>query len=162
ERNQFAPDDLVGLAAAAPAGLDRPALDGLGGIARVCLQGGTVVDAIVQRFKAETAKPKGALTARQSARALAQAGAAAPIGDSLPSVEKAGQEKALEALTPLARPPLGQYDRDKKLTWLDSAWSVLQAALAVPPSPENRAEMEEALRHSVELAPRLKAELGQK
>ncbi len=68
ERNQFSADDLVGLAAAAPKGLDKDTLHGLGAILRQSLAGGTVVEAVVARFKAETPKPIGAaLTARQAA-----------------------------------------------------------------------------------------------
>jgi hypothetical protein len=160
ERNQFAPDDLVGLAAAAPKGeLDKTALTALGGVARQVIDGGTVVESLVARLKAEAAKPlEAALTARQAARILTDADQAAAAGDFLPTLERALARKDLEALNLLARHFLGLHAKENKLVHLEKAWAATQATLA---TPGPRAEQEEALRRAVELAPRLKADLGQ-
>jgi hypothetical protein len=159
ERNQFSPDDLVGLAAAAPKGLDKESLAALGGIAQQAISGGIVVEALAGRFKEETAKPAGAaLTSRQAAKILNAAGQAAELGPFLPPVEQAQAEKDLEAVNLLARHFLGLHAKDKKLAHLEKAWAAIQASLA---TAGPRADHEEALRIAVELAPKLKDELGQ-
>lgn len=162
ERNQFTPEDLVGLAGAAPEKLERETVDTLSGILRVCLQGGTVVEAVVKRFQEEVAKPAPALEARQAARMLAGADQAAETGVFLPPEEKVRAEKDLEFLNLYVRHYLAKYDVDKKLTWLEKAWSATQAVLAVAPEAKQQIDQEEALRLAVELAPRLKEELGER
>jgi hypothetical protein len=162
ERNRIAPDDLIGVAAAAPHGLDKDAINALGGVLSQGLASGTVVEAVVARFKAEAARPSGAaLTARQAARVLAAAGQAAEAGDFLPTLDKARADKDLEALNLLARHYAERHARESKLALLEQAWEATQAALAFPPTAERRADQEEALRKAVELAPKLKEELGQ-
>jgi hypothetical protein len=159
ERNQFSPDDILGLAAAAPKGLDKTSIASIGGILRQALGSGTVVEAVVRRFKAEAAKPSGAaLTARQAARLLSDADQAAEAGDFLPSLEKAQGEKDAEAMNLLARHFAGLYARENKLAFLEKAWTATQATLAAKAS---ESEHGEALRRAVELAPKLRVELGQ-
>jgi hypothetical protein len=159
ERNQFSPDDIIGLAAAAPKGLDKTSIASIGGILGQALGSGTVVEAMVRRFKAETAKPSGAaLTARQAARLLSDAGQAAEAGDFLPSLEMAQGDKDAEAMNLLARHFAGLYARENKLTFLEKAWNATQATLAAK-APQS--EQSEALRRAVELAPKLRVELGQ-
>jgi hypothetical protein len=162
ERNQFSPDDLVGLAASAPRGLDKDTLGPLGGILGRCLDGGAVVETVVARLRAEIAKPAGAaLTRREAARLLAGAGQAADIAPFLPSPEVAEGDGDVEALNLIARQLVAKHARENKLTFLEQAWEVTQAALALKPPPDLRPEQEEALRRAVELAPKLKAELGE-
>jgi hypothetical protein len=160
ERNRYSPDDIVGLAAAAPKGLEKEHIDSLGSLMQQCLHGGTVIEAAVARLKVETAKPKGALTARQAARILLRAGQPADTGDFLPTLAKAQADKDLEALNLLAQFFIGRHGRDSKHVHLEEAWTATQSALALPPVPENRVEQLEALRRAVELAPKLKDELG--
>jgi hypothetical protein len=160
EKNQFTPDDLVGIAAASPEPLERETLESLAGVVRACLGGGTVVEAIVARFKQEVKLPKPALTARQAARLLASADHAGDNGDFLPPEAKARADKDLEGLNLLVRHYMAQYERDKKLTWLEKAWSATQAVLAVAPDVKQRQDSEDALKLAVELAPRVKEELG--
>jgi hypothetical protein len=162
ERNRFSPDDLIGLAAAAPKGLDKDTVSVLGGILGECLGGGTVVETAVVRLRAETAKPSGAaITPRQAAQVLTAAGQSAATGDFLPPLGLAQANKDLQALNLLAQHYLGRHARDNKLAFLEKAWEATQAALAFVPAPEQRSDQEEALRRAVELAPRLKEELGQ-
>jgi hypothetical protein len=162
EKNQISPDDLVGIATASPEPLEREALESLAGVVRACLAGGTVVEAIVGRFKQEVQKPKGALTARQAARLVAAADRPGDNGDFLPPEEKARADKDLEALNLLVRHYMAQYERDKKLAWLEKAWSATQAVLAVAPDAKQRQDQEDALKLAVELAPRVKEELGER
>ncbi len=159
ERNRFTADDVVGIAAAAPKELDKDAVRSLGSVLHQAIEGGTVVEAVVARLKAETDRPSGAaLTARQAAQILTAANQPADSGVFLPPLDKAEADKDVEALNLLARHFLGLHARDSKLTFLEQAWRATQSALA---NPGPRAEHEEALRQAVELAPRLKAELGQ-
>jgi hypothetical protein len=162
EKQRFGPDDLIGLTAAAPAALDKDTLDPLSSILTQCINGGTVIEVIVARLKAETARPKGAaLTVRQAAKLLSSSGHAADAGDFLPSLAKAQTDKDLEGLNLLAQHEIGLHARNSKLTHLEKAWSATQSALALPPTPAARTDQEEALQRAVELAPKLKEELGQ-
>jgi hypothetical protein len=162
ERNQFSPDDLLGLVAAAPKGVDKDALHSLGAILRQSIAGGTVVEAVVARFKAEIAKPSGAvLTGRQAARLLIEGGQAADAGDFLPRLDKAKSDRDVESLNLLAKYFVGRHARENKLSDLEKAWDATQAALAVKHRKEHETDQEEALREAVELAPKLRTELGQ-
>lgn len=162
ERHQITPEDLIGLAAASPEKLETPTLQSLGYLVRACLQNGTVVEAITQRFQQETTRKDPALTTRQAAQLLAHAGQASQLAGFLPSEDRARKEQDLEALNLYSQYYLARYEQDKKLTWLEKAWAVLQTILILPSSSENREQQIAALNHAVELAPRLKAELGQK
>jgi hypothetical protein len=145
-----------------PQGLDKDALHALGAILSQSLAGGTVVEAVVGRFKAETAKPSGAsLTNRQAAHILTEAGQAAESGVFLPGLDKAKAEKDIEALNLLAKHFVGLHARENKLNHLEKAWEAIQAALAVKPAAERRADQVDSLREAVELAPKLRTELGQ-
>jgi hypothetical protein len=162
ERNQLSPDDLLGLAAAAPKGVDKDTLHSLGAILRQSIAGGTVVEAVASRFKAEIAKPSGAvLTARQAARVLVESGEAAAAGAFLPSLDQAKSDRDVESLNLLAKYFTALHARDKKLNDLERAWDATQAALAAPHSKERHDDQEEALREAVALAPKLREELGQ-
>jgi hypothetical protein len=159
ERNRFTPDDIVGLAAAAPKGLTKEIVSSLGSLISQVIDGGIVVEGILARFKAEIGKPSAAvLTRRQAAQLLSAAGQNAVLGHFLPSFEVARGDQDVEALNLLARHFMGLSDTDKKLVYLEKAWAATQSVLAMP-GP--RTEHEAALHRAVELAPRLKAELGQ-
>jgi hypothetical protein len=158
ERHQLAMDDIVGLAAAAPHELTKETIDSLGSLLRQTIATGTVVEAAAARLKSEIAKSaQPALTARQAARMLCSAGETVAAGEFLPTLEKARAAKDLESLNLLARHFLGLHAKDSKLTDLERAWTATQDTLA---NAGPRAEHEEALKRAVDLAPKLKAELG--
>jgi hypothetical protein len=161
ERNQLSTEDVLGLAAAAPRGLDRDAVIALGGLLRLSLSTANVVEHVVKRFQSETVRPQGqaVLTARQAAQILAAADQAADIGVFLPALAKAKADRDDEALNLLARHYLALYARDKKASQLEQAWEATQAALATVTG--RRDDKEEALKRAVELAPKLKEQLGQ-
>lgn len=161
ERNKFATDDVVGLAAAAPRGLDKDALTRIGAVLRQAVEGGQVVEHIVARLKTDAARPDGqrAFTQRQAALVLAAAGEAAHVGEFLPSPEKAAADKDHEALNLLTKHFLALHARDKKPQHLEKAWTTTQAVLSIGGAP--RLEIEEGLRRAVELAPKIREELGQ-
>jgi hypothetical protein len=168
ERNVFSVDDVIGLAAAAPPAKKPPTLQeqrehlaSLSGIFREAVQGGTLPEVAVVRLKAEVARAAGqaVFTKRQAARLLVLTGLSEFAGDFLPSPEEAQKGKDLEALNLLARHFLALHSKESKSGNLERAWAAVQAILAVPDGlPE---EKEEGLLRAVELAPRLKDELGQ-
>jgi hypothetical protein len=161
EKNWFVSDDILGLAAAAPFALDREALKLLGAILKQSLATGTVIEDAAARLKAEVARSKGkaALTQRQAAHILADAGAAPAAGDFLPSLTQAIADKDNEALNLLTRHFLARHAADKKADLLEKAWQANQAALATAKAA--RQEVEDSIKLAVELAPKVKAALGQ-
>lgn len=164
EQNQFSVEDVVGLAQAAPKGargLEKDHLASLGNILRKALTNASVVEHAVAVFQKETARPEAsaALTRRQAAKLLVGANEPAAAGPFLPSVEEARREKDHEGLNLLARHFLGLHAREKKAPHLEQAWLATQAALALPDA--KLADKEEAVRRAVELAPKVKEELGQ-
>ncbi len=161
EKNYFAAEDVLGLAFAAPHPLEKDDLKRLGAIAGQAIQAATVADSVVARFQKETARParQAGLTKRQAAVILTEAGQAAETGLFLPALKQAEDGKDHEALNLLARHFLAQYYKDKKTAFLEKAWSAIQSALALQDAP--KAEREKALRQAVELAAKIRKELGQ-
>jgi hypothetical protein len=161
ELNAFTADDVIGLAAAAPDGLDRDLTASLGAILRRSLEGQTVASDAVARFKreVETKTGKPVLTTRQAAQVLMEAGEPVGAGTFLPGLDRAVADKDSEGLNLLARHFLGVHASEKKVVFLERAWSATQAVLAL--GTARAEEKEEAVRRAVELAPRIKAELGQ-
>jgi hypothetical protein len=161
ELNAFNVDDVIGLAAAAPFGLDPQSTTSLGAILRRALDGHTVASDAMARFKVEVDRGTGkaALSARQAAQVLMAAGEPISAGAFLPGLDQANADKDAEALNLLSRHFLGLYGSEKKVVLLERAWSATQAVLALESAKVE--EKEEALRRAVELAPRIKDELGQ-
>ncbi|HEX4609860.1 MAG TPA: hypothetical protein VH092_16810 [Urbifossiella sp.] len=167
ERNAFTADDVIGLAAAAPPAkkgaepeLEKERLTALGGVLREAVAGGSLAEVAVARLKADAAKPAGAVfTHRRAARVLTAAGLAEYTGGFLPAPEKAQQDKDFEALNLLAQHFLALHAKESKGGNLERAWAAVQAILSTPDGPPE--EKAEGLLRAVELAPRLKDELGQ-
>jgi hypothetical protein len=160
ERNVFFTDDLLGLAACAPGPLSKENVKALAGMLRQALTNGVVIEHIVDRLALEAKKPakSAVLTRRQCARLLADAGEIHAMGGFLPTPDVALKEKDLEALNLLARHYLDLHQREKKAGHLEKAWETTLNILALEGARE---EKEQALRRAVELAPRIKEELGQ-
>jgi hypothetical protein len=157
ERNKFIIDDVLGIAAASPVPLEKDALGQLGGIVRQAIDGGQVAEHIVARLQAEAERR--ALTQRQVALILAGAGQESYIGAFLPTPEQAAKDRDHEALNLLTRHYVALYAKEKKTALLEKAWSATQAVLSTPGA--KRAAIEEGLQRAVELAPKLREELGQ-
>jgi hypothetical protein len=189
ERHAFTLDDLLGLAAAAPAGTnpkvfparaavagpgpvaarapkgldDKEHLPALSAVLREVMVGGTLPEVAVKRFEEEAAKPAGEspLTRRQYAKLLVTSGQAAHADKFLPRFEDAEKSKDLEALNLLSRHFLAlMSDPDEKAGNLERAWHAVQAVLAFPDGAAE--QKEEALVRAVELAPRVTDKLGQR
>jgi hypothetical protein len=161
ELNAFSAEDVIGLAAAAPHALDKELIASLGGILRRALDGHAVPPDAVTHLKAEANKGegKGALTPRQAAQVLMAASEPVSAGAFLPGLDRAVADKDSEALNLLARHFLGVHASEKKPVFLERAWSATQAVLALGAAKTE--EREEAVQRAVELAPKVKEELGQ-
>lgn len=161
EQNLFSAEDLVGVAAVAPHGLDKAAVGQLGGILRLALAGPTVYEVALDRLKKEVAKPadQSALTRRQAAQLLVAAGRADGTADFLPTVEAAINQNDDEALNLLAGHALALHAKDRKPVHLEQAWAATQAVLAS--AGTKKEDKEESLRRAVDLAPKVRKELGQ-
>ncbi|MFO0807167.1 MAG: hypothetical protein U0746_00930 [Gemmataceae bacterium] len=163
EKFAFSVDDLMGIVAAAPSdGLEKESPNTLAAILSQGLASGTVLEAVLDRFRAEASKPtdKALFSKRQIAQTLMASGHANEAGEFLPSAEQAKADDDLEALNLLARHYLAVNAKDKKASQLEKAWDVTQAILASRISTPS--EKQEALKRAVDLAPRLREELGQR
>lgn len=161
ELNTFTVEDVIGLAAAAPGGLEKERIPSLAAILQRALAGHTLAPEVVSRFRKEVDKGKGkaALTERQAAQLLMAANEPVAAGSFLPGMDRAVADKDSEGLNLLAHYFLGLHAREKKAVFLERAWSATQSVLALDKAkPEERAE---AVGRAVELAPRVKEELGQ-
>ncbi|WP_165229120.1 hypothetical protein [Aquisphaera insulae] len=160
EKNVFSSRDILGLAAAAPGGLEKEALDPIGQILRQSFDQGNAVEDFIARAREELKKPtsSAALNERQAAKLLFAANAPVEAGTFLPPPEKAVKDDDREALNLLARHYLALHDRDKKPAQLEQAWKVTQEALAT--GKVDRDQKDEAVRRAVELAPKVKEGLG--
>jgi hypothetical protein len=159
ERNRFSMDDLIGIAGASPTGLDRENLGGLAMILRNVIQSGVVPETAIAKLRDEVSWPEGgALTSRQVGLLLLVCDLEAEAGEFLPDVESALEYKDLEGLNLLARHYLALFAKEKKTAALEKAWNATQAILALEGDKENK---EEALKRAVEIAPKVKEELGQ-
>jgi hypothetical protein len=160
EQNAFTFHDLLGLAGAAPGGLQKTQVELLAPLCKLALAGGHVLEELLALLQREVEKPAGeaVFTARNAALLLAAIGREADLGPFLPSAERASADNDREALNLLARHRLARYATDQDPAHLESAWSVTQAALAAGEVDEK--DKADALRRAVELAPKISAELG--
>lgn len=161
EQNVFSLDDLVGLAAAAPGGLDKKQVGLLAPIARRALQTGHAYEELLDRLRREAARPaqERVLDRRRTALLLAALGHESDLGEFLPDAEEAREQDDREALNLIARFELASYGEDKRREHLERAWNATLAALAAGEIDEK--QKTEALRRAVSLAPRIRAELGE-
>jgi hypothetical protein len=162
ERNAFAIDDVLGLAAAAPHPVEKEQINQLGGILRQALDGGSELSVVLNRLERELERPASdaAVSRRQCSQLLLAAGRALEAGRFLPGLDEARSKNDHEALNLLARYFVARHDKEKKAALLEDAWVATQSALLVTGAPE--AERNESLSRAVELAPRIRAELGLK
>jgi hypothetical protein len=159
EKNRFSPADVVGLAAAAPDGLEKTQLAALGRILSQALAQGHQVESFLADVRERLTTPECPLDRRQLAMILVGANQALSLEGLLPTVEEAIATNDRDGLNLISRYCLARHDREAKATWLEQAWAATLAVLAVGEVDE--AAKDEALQRAVSLAPKLKKELGQ-
>ncbi|MCC6671192.1 MAG: hypothetical protein IT458_09030 [Planctomycetes bacterium] len=160
-QNEFSFADAVGLAGAAPGGLQKTQVELLAPIVSRALAQGHVLENLLALLRAEGDKPEAgrALSPRLAALLLSRIGQDVELGPFLPEPAKAVADNDREALNLLARLALAQHAKSKQTQHLETAWTVTQAALAAGKIEDK--DKEEALQRAVELAPKVRAELGE-
>jgi hypothetical protein len=160
EKNRFAFEDALALAALAPGGFDKKQIALLAPIVQRAIELGSVPEELVRLLGVEVAKPAAEqrLDRREAALLLAAIGQELEVGAFVPGVDEAEQQNDREALNLLARHALALHAKEKRSVHLETAWKVTQAALAKGDIGED--EKKEALRRAVELAPKVSKDLG--
>jgi hypothetical protein len=159
EKNFFAPEDVGGLAAAAPDKPDDALFAELGKVLARCLEDGSLVERFVEHMRARLDEEDFPLARAEVARILLEAGHPLEAGAFLPGPDEPLQDQDRAVLNLLARHYVARHAEDGKVEDLERAWAVTQAALAEGEVAD--AVKEEALKRAVTLAPKLRDELGQ-
>lgn len=158
EKNQFSPADVLGLASAAPQAPSDTNLQHLGVILKQALDQGHQLSSFLAHVQARIDDAEFGVDRRRIARILVGAGQSEHIEAFLPTAEAAEKENDREGLNLIARFCLAKHVKDPRTTWLESAWQATQAVLAVDDLPA--AVKNEAITRAVEIAPKIRAELG--
>lgn len=159
EVNQFSSRDVLGLVAAAPVELEKEHLEQLGQILAQSTGAGHQIEAFLVLARHELAREEATLEQRALARMLVVAGEARFLGEFLPTREEAVAADDREGLNLLSRYLLAKHEEDKKTSWLEEAWQVNLAVLAAGEVDED--EKAEALQRAVDIAPKIREDLGQ-
>ncbi len=107
----------------------------------------------------EPQAPASRLDRRNLAYILLHAGQKLFLADYLPTGEEAIEANDREGLNLLAQCYLARFDDEGRALWLEEAWAVTQAVLAKGKVGDD--EKSEALTRAVDIAPKLRDELGQ-
>lgn len=164
ERNTFSFADMLGIARAAPRDIEtkvrRTQIALLGPLVQRALDTGHAGEELLRTLREEIAADEAtrAFDRRDAARLLAALKRDADLGPFLPTSEQAIADNDREALNLLSRAALAEYAKEKKTEHLERAWQVTQAALAT--GDVAKEEKAEALRRAVDLAPKIRDELG--
>lgn len=158
EKNRISPGDVLGLAEACPVELEKGLLEKLGQLLAQALTAGHHLEAFLEDLEPRLGDEEFALSRRHVARLLTFAGRPFELGDYLPSADEAIANDDREGLNLLSRHYLARYEEEGLTEWLESAWKVTLAVLAV--GEVEAEEKAEALTRAVGLAPRLRDELG--
>ena len=162
EKNTFTNQDVIDIFSANPEKFDKQSLRAIGGILSFALQAGNDIQDFLGRFNKvigpEDDESK-LITRRQAARVLFGSGQPQRAGDYLPKLEKATEDNDREALNLLAQYFLAMHSKERKIEYLENAWKATQAALATGEVDEDEKNI--ALRRAVDLAPRVREELGE-
>ncbi len=167
EKNEVSCADVIDLARIAPIDLDDATLGLLGRLLAYALGNGQDIEDALTRIRAEVASAEdedesteSAVDRLQGARLLLNAGRAVEAGEFLPSLDEAIAKDERKTLNMVARHLLAIHRRDGKPAQLEEAWRATQAVLATGAVEET--EKTEALTRAVELASRVREELGQR
>ncbi|MBI1851783.1 MAG: hypothetical protein HYR85_15695 [Planctomycetes bacterium] len=158
EKNRFAAEDVIGLCSAAPLPLEKAHTTSLGQILRLALDAGVQLDGFLETVRPGVDSIDSPLIRRKLARLLLAANEVTAMGEFLPTPDEAEQANDREGLNLLSHCYLAQNQKDGKVEWLEKAWKVTQAALADGEIADD--EKADALTRAVEIAPRIRKELG--
>lgn len=160
EKNRFSFEEALILAGMWPGGFDKKNAGVLAPLVRRAIEDGGVVEECVRLLAVEINKPaeQQRVDRREAAMLLAAIGQEVELGAFLPTADEAEKENDREALNLLARYDLAMFAKEQRNSWLEGAWRVTQAVLAKGEVEE--AEKQQALLRAVDLAPKVKKELG--
>jgi len=160
EKNVFDFADVFALAGLLPGVFGNKHVALLAPILQRALERGLVLESLLNDLRAEVARPAGErrFDERQAALLLAAIGQDIEMGPFLPTVEAATAANDREGFNLMARLHLALYAKEKKPADLEDAWRATQATLAA--GEVGDAEKAEALRRAVELAPKIREDLG--
>ncbi|MEO6708278.1 MAG: hypothetical protein ABI054_03365 [Planctomycetota bacterium] len=159
EKNQFTPDDVIGLAQAAPKKPEKACIAQLGSLLRQSLDAGHQLESFLALVTPSLDDPNFGVDRRLFAQILVSANEPRSLSGLIPTQSEAEAKNDREGLNLISRYSLAQYAKDSKLHWLEEAWKSTQAVLAVGEVEEDAKK--EALTRAVEIAPKIKKELGQ-
>jgi len=168
EKPVFSVDDVFAVVDACPHELDKTVLPGIGATLRISIASGNDINKFIERFR-DAAKASKAATGEEGggkprlngqtiAQLLIGAGQILKAGEFLPTPEKAIEVTDRDGLNLLAKYFLAKHQAEKKIEFLEQAWEVTQAALAAGEITDE--QKQEALARAVELAPKIREELG--
>ena len=160
EKNRFSFEDAFVLAGMAPGGFDKKQAKQLAPIVKRALEGGSVREEWIRLLEVEVSKAAAEqrVDRREAALILSALNMDEELGPFLPTASQAEERNDREALNLLARHALAMHRKEQRSSWLEQAWRVTQAVLAK--GEVGKEEKEEALRRAVDLAPKVRADLG--
>lgn len=158
EKNVFAPADVVGLAALRRGDIDKDNLQRLGTILAQALASGHQIETFLDSVRPSLDQEGAPFSRRSLAHVLVHAGLPFHLEGLLPTLEEAREKDDRDGLNLLSRYFLARFDKDEKTEWLEQAWHATQAVLAVGEVDE--AAKAEALTRAVDIAPKIRDELG--
>ncbi len=159
EKNQFSPQDVIGLAQAFPKKLEKQNVTILGQFLRQSLDAGHQLESFLTEVTPKLDDATFGVDKRLLAQILVNANEPRSLAGLLPTQKEAEEKNDREGLNLISRYCLAQYAKDSKLTWLEQAWKSTQSVLAVGEVDE--AAKKEALTRAVDIAPKIQTELGQ-
>ena len=157
EKNIFDWNDVFGIISANPDSFTKEQTEKLAGIVTSALEQGHSVESFIERLQsAHNAGDIATMDKREAARLLILSDKATSAFAFLPTIEEASRNSDADSLLLLAKCELEKGKSNG--TYLEKAWSTLQAVLSL----EDLSAVDEAmaLTMSVELAPRIRSDLG--
>ncbi len=160
EKNVFAFEDVLALAALSPGGFDKKQVPLLAPLVQRAIEVGNVLEELLRHLELEIGKPAEAqrLDRREAALLVSAIGQEVELGPFLPTFAEAEQANDREAFNLMARHAMALFAKEQRNVHLETAWRVTQAALAAGEVGEE--EKAEALRRAIELAPKIREDLG--
>ncbi|MFK7741776.1 MAG: hypothetical protein AB8H80_15765 [Planctomycetota bacterium] len=158
ERNRYSFQDTFEIAGMAPGGFDKKNSKLLAPLVKLSLDSGSVPEELIRQLDIEVNRKQPRIDERESALLLSALKMDEELGAFLPDATSAEEEGDREALNLLARHALAMFAKEQRSNWLEMAWKVTQAALAK--GEIDKEQKEEALRRAVELAPKVREDLG--
>lgn len=159
EKNQFSPSDVVGLATCSGTKLGQPQFAQLGAFLAMALSSGHQLETFLADVTPHLSVPEFGLDKRQLAMILVHANEPLSLEKLIPTREEAEASNDRDGLNLISRYCLAMHAKDSKPHWLEEAWRATQSVLAVGEvSDEAKGE---ALTRAVDIAPKIKDELGQ-